>query len=685
MTPQEKAEREEATIWILGLDRFNVACGISFCVDLSATPFYLHGSGYDEGAPFPWLVSDFGLVDAIESGLVKIPRLPVSDTTGRPEPLYFNLYRNIVERLPAGDRLPGRARKPKPAALWREAEDALRTLAGQYQERFTLVESATNGEEKAPPVMILVCDNTDVAQHFFENISGERQIEAIEEEAEDEEDRDQTPAKTKKPKKQIQYGDGQLFPELFTNHPGFRPTLRIDSKMLEQAESGEEGGNRQDAAERLREMIATVGRPGRPGEQVRCVVSVSMLTEGWDANNVTHILGLRAFTSQLLCEQVVGRGLRRMDYTVNRVGFLEPEYVDVYGIPFSVIPFKGRPTNKPAPEDKPKNHVQALPERASLELRFPVVEGYAFDLKRNVIKADIGKMEGLEIEPNLTPTAVYVSPSVGYREGVAGYGPGEGVLQDREAFYASTHRQAIEFQIARDVVLALVGDQETMPLPGANRRLRLMARHQLFPQVLRLVHQYVERKVDFRGANSCELGLEKYVRRVIERLVAAIEPDEAQGEMPLLPRLNRYKPYGTTAEVDFKTTRRCHPTLRSHINQVTLDTFTWESSAAFYLEHSKYVTCYARNEQMGFLIPYEYNGVNHTYEPDYLVKMSDGRMLILEVKGFEDDQIKAKHQAALRWVAAVNNYDKVTSWSFHVCRDPQTLDRELLYLANSRW
>src|SRR5205807_8152001 len=178
-------------------------------------------------------------------------------------------------------------------------------------------------------------------------------------------------------------------------------TIRIDTRLLAEAESDDPKKKQQDAAEALRKVVATVGKCGEPGEHVRCVVSVSMLTEGWDANNVTHILGVRAFGSQLLCEQVVGRGLRRMDYTPDpTTGLLTEEYVDVYGIPFSVIPYKGRPLQAKAPEDRPKNHVRPLPERAGFELRFPVVEGYAFGLSRNAIRCPVAEVEPLVLEPN---------------------------------------------------------------------------------------------------------------------------------------------------------------------------------------------------------------------------------------------------------------------------------------------
>ena len=673
LTSAERAEREAATVWISGLDRINSACGIRFCLDLSATPFNLQGSGYMEGSPFPWLVSDFGLVDAIESGIVKIPRLPVSDTTGRPEPKYFTLWKHINEKLQPGERLPGG--RPKPEVVWREAQDALLTLAGQWKERFEYTQEATPGHEKVPPVMIIVCDNTDIAEVFYREISGEESVEVVEniEDAGDEEE--EISRKKKKAKRKTTYGTGKVFPEYFTNREGFSPTLRIDSKLLADAESEDPNATRKEAAKSLREIVSTVGKPGKPGEQVRCVVSVQMLTEGWDAKNVTHIMGLRAFTSQLLCEQVVGRGLRRMDYTADpKSGFLTEEYVDVYGIPFSVIPFKGRETRKPAPEDKPKNHVYALEERNLFEIRFSVVEGYAFALRRNLIRANIDKMEVLRLEPATTPTAVFVRPQVGYQVGHPSSGGGFEFLEhDREEYYASTHLQTIKFEIARQVVWALTSGIESGSAKG-----KLRSRHQLFPQVYRIVDEYVSRKVDFHGCDACELGLATYVERVKERLLSAIEPDDEQGEPPLLPILNRYKSAGSTGEVNFKTTRPCYPTIRSHINQVVSDTNTWEQSAAFRLEQAKFA--YARNDHMEFVIPYEYLGISHAYTPDFLVRLLPDLTLVLEIKGYEDDQDRAKHQAAKRWISAVNNWGQLGRWAFYVCKDPQMLGRELEYL-----
>lgn len=692
-------EAEEATVWVEGLDRLNnhnpkdsSKAGISICVDLSATPFYIKGSGHPEGRPFPWLVSDFGLVDAIESGIVKIPRLPIMDTTGLPDPRYFKLWQKIredLERLGAGNFFPGAAHKPKPEPVWREAEGALQQLAQQWKERFEYVRAALPNQEHIPPVMIVVCDNTDIAKLFHEKISGESEIEQLSTSDVEEivaNNGDEPETGSKKPKTVTVYGESAVLPE-FANTAARKHTIRIDTKLLAQAESEDPKKGKKDAAEALRKVVATVGKAGQPGEHVRCVVSVAMLTEGWDANNVTHILGIRAFGSQLLCEQVVGRGLRRLDYKPDSDGLLAEEYVDVYGIPFSVIPFKGRSTQEKSPEDKPKNHVRALPERRAMEIRFPIVEGYVFGLKKNLIRCDVDSMEKITIEPNREPTATFISATVGYREGNpqrAGVSMPVDV-QDRHAYYEQNHIQTIKFQIAKFVVESLA-DLARQGKDARAAAFRLQSRHQLFPQVYEIVDEYVRKKVNFQGEHPSELGLQKYVQRIVERLRDRIEPDESQGEPPLMPVLNRYKPFGTTADVDFKTTRPCFPTVVSHINQVVADTGQWEQSAAFRLEMAArkgLVRCYAKNDHLGLLIPYEYLGVSHNYVPDYLVRLASGTMLLLEVKGMEDNQDKAKHDAARRWLSAVNNLGQFGVWDRdpHICRSPQTLEKQIAALV----
>ena len=334
-------------------------------------------------------------------------------------------------------------------------------LASQWVERFGYIQQASDAKDKTPPVMIVVCDNTDIAEHFFRKISGEEEVEIVEENSANRGRRRRNGTRTV-------YGQGAVFPDLLSNERDALRTLRIDSKMLAAAESEDPGRNNKQAAEDLRQIVATIGKPGKPGEQVRCVVSVAMLNEGWDANNVTHILGLRAFTSQLLCEQVVGRGLRRMNYTPDpETGLLTEEYVDVYGIPFSVIPFKGRKPGTIVP-DLPKNHVRSMPEREGYEIRFPVVEGYAFALRKNEIKADIKSMEPLFVEPEQTPTAVFVKPAVGYETGnPSALGPGQFEEQNRQEYYRTTHIQAIKFEIARRIVLNLVGGGVFSPIEPA--------------------------------------------------------------------------------------------------------------------------------------------------------------------------------------------------------------------------
>lgn len=679
LSAEEKSDREEATVWVSGLDKINAACGIAFCVDLSATPFYIHGSGYPEGSPFPWIVSDFSLVDAIESGITKIPRLPAIDNTGRPDPKYFKLWEHITRDLKAGEKLTGG--KPKPEVVYRKAEDALLTLVGEWKERSEQMQSATPGQERTPPVMIVVCDNTNIAEHFHRMISGEEELEADapDDELDERDDEDDTPRRNKKKAKaRKRYSSGiSGFPELW-NRQGAEVTLRIDSNLLAAAESEDPKATKKDAAEELRKIVATVGRPGEPGEHIRCVVSVNMLSEGWDANNVTHILGLRAFGSQLLCEQVVGRGLRRMDYTPDpATGLLTEEYVDIFGVPFSLIPFKGRePERGPQLEDRPKNEVLALPERQAFEIRFPIVEGYVVALKRNLVRCDVSSVERLSLDPWRTPTATFVRPQVSYQIGHPSVHGGFGYeLMDRQAYYQSVHPQTIAFEIAREIVKSLTETAQ----PG-RAQLRRQSRSILFPQVLRIVQAYIGVGVDFNGLHPCEVGLQTYAQRIVGLLTAAITPDDEQGEPPLLPRLNRYKPIGSTESVHFKTVKPVFPTPHSHLNFAACDTDSWEQAAVFHLEklaHEGSVVCYARNDRLEFNIPYEFYGNPQVYEPDFIVRLPNGVHLVLEIKGESRADTAAKHQAAQRWVAAVNRWGQLGKWDFLVCREPQRLAEEL--------
>jgi len=510
----------------------------------------------------------------------------------------------------------------------------LATLASEWKRTFD--EFQKTGFP-VPPVLIVVCDNTDLARLVHEHIA-----------------------------------KGNVLPELANRDGQPEVTIRIDSRLLAEAEGAVEGETREEAAERLRKTVDTVGKTewegegDPPGKHVRCVVSVGMLNEGWDAQNVTQILGLRAFTSQLLCEQVVGRGLRRLNYD----DFSEPEYVDVYGVPFEVIPVKKKPLSR-AETPRVSTLVRALPERKHLEITFPRVEGYIFDV-RTRIRVNWENVPYLVISPTKAPTEVTVKPAVGYRIGRPDrLGPGPEVLHDRNPFHREKRLQATVYEIAAEITNKLKEKHE-----------QWTARHALFPQVLELVWEYLEKKVVLEEDTVLEeVALLKYRQQIVERLLAAIEPDEEAGEPPLLPVIERFRPIGSTSEVLFKTVRPCVGTTKSHISHVVLDARAWEHSVAYQLEQIPEVVAYAKNDHLDFTIPYEWQGVRHEYRPDYLIrwKCKDGTELkiILEVKGFETEQDRQKEAAARRWVAAVNRHGEFGRWLFVVCKDPTKLKQIL--------
>jgi type III restriction enzyme len=300
---------EEATVWVDGLDRIHKLRGINFCLDLSATPYFLGRVGQSTNHTFPWVVSDFGLTDAIESGLVKIPQLAVRDTTGAEIPGYFNIWRYIMGKLTPTER-GGRRGSPRPEAILKWANTPISMLATYWDQMRQEWEG--HADDPRPPVFILVCKNTKIAKTLFEWI-----------------------AENNPP-----IGIPPCGIEAFRNTAGQINTIRVDSKVVHETDSAEaksdeflwmrftldsvgkvkwpeDSQGRALYPEGFKELAEKLGRPLHPpGKDVRCIVSVGMLTEGWDCKTVTHIVGLRPFMSQLLCEQVVGRGLRRARYEV---------------------------------------------------------------------------------------------------------------------------------------------------------------------------------------------------------------------------------------------------------------------------------------------------------------------------------------------------------------------------------
>lgn len=665
------SELEEARVWLDGLDRINnsgllgggAAC-IGATVDMSATPFFIGGSGHIEGSPFPWLVSDFGLVDAIESGIVKIPRLPVleeggpgrKDDGGRPDPKYFRLWRHIIDHLKPSDRV---GKRPKPEALYRDAEGALLMLAAQWKERFEQFRSARPGLEVVPPVLIVVCPETDTARVFYEAISGEHEEEVPKQ-------------KGKGTEVRTAYGTSRLAPEL-QNEEGMLRTIRIDSKLLAKLEA-DEGGTRDEKAEALRRVIDTIGKPGEPGEFVRCVVSVQMLTEGWDANNVTQILGVRAFESQLLCEQVVGRGLRRRSYVLNpETDRFDPEYVDVYGIPFSLIPFKGRPKDETEVPDKPRHRVWPLPDRQVMEIRAPRVESYCYALRQMGLQCDVSALESLVVDEE--PSAVYVNVPRGYCDHAYSAADlnGEGLVrQDREAFYATVHEQAIHFLIASRVLDRLIEGIEATDEQKAT--FRLQARFHLFGEILKVVKEYICTRVKFAdGVNRKEIGLQKNIDRVVGILADGILPAAAASDQPLIPIVNRVHPYHSTIQAETLTTLPVLPVEKSHMNAVPLRS-SMEREVTILLERLDVVEYFTPNlTGFGLRIPYLYMDTEHDYMPDFIVQVRGGCRVVLEAKDKggeirDPNQVQAKNQAARKWVSAVNNAGRYGKWAFEICR-----------------
>ena len=415
----EKRE-EEARVWISGLEAVKKKIGIKAIYDLSATPFFLRGSGYPEATLFPWVISDFSLIDAIECGIVKVPRVPVADDSMRGElPTYRSIWLHIRDHLPKK----GRGTKDESAGepkLPVELEGALYSLYGNYEKYYRQWEQNTEARAKGltPPVFIIVCNNTNVSKLVYDWVSGWE--------------------------KKLADGSTVMVPgilPIFRNHDGggnwlAQPnTVLIDSEQLESGEAMsrefkkisalviEEFKNEyrirfpgRDASkltdeDLLREVMNTIGKPGKLGENIRCVVSVSMLTEGWDANTVTHIMGVRAFGTQLLCEQVVGRGLRRTSYVSNEQGFFDPEYAEVYGVPFSFIPCSGSATD-PKPGPIP-TRVRALEERISCEITFPRLVGYRYDLPRERLTARFTEDSKLSLSTADIPTRTENAPIVG--------------------------------------------------------------------------------------------------------------------------------------------------------------------------------------------------------------------------------------------------------------------------------
>jgi type III restriction enzyme len=664
----------EATIWIEGLDRINKLAGgsrrrgINLCLDLSATPFYIQGSGNEVGKPFPWIVSDFGLLDAIESGLVKIPQLPARDVSGAEEAAYFNIWRWVQAKA----KEDGLGTTITPEIVMNYASAPINLLAQEWHERFLEWEKFSKTQQKhpVPPVFIVVCRDTAVAKEVHSWLANGNDS----------------------------YG---VAPPWFKNEPGQEVTVRIDSKVIEDIE---EGGSK-DETKRLRFILDTVGKaewPGGkvpedwselvrkhndkvasddndgslkwidervpPGRDVRCIVSVSMLAEGWDANTVTHIVGLRPFGSQLLCEQVVGRALRRKSYALNEeTQMFSEETAKVFGVPFELIPFKVSPVG-PQPLQPDPKHIYSVPEKAEYEITFPVVTSYHQSGEFQVF-VDWSQVSKVTIDPMKIPQVVELTPLTTPEGSLAAYGPGEKPVLSLKEWRLRFRDQQVAFRLAREICTRWQADNGAEAVPV----------HQLFPKVAFAAKRFLAEKLDRKGdSQPCDVLLVgEYMQAAIGSLLEAIKKGSSTGsaEVAVIPQGAAGR--GSTLYVDFHTTKSIYPVTRCHLNAMVADTAKWEQSAAFLLDSHPGVTKWIKNDRLGFFILYRHRGLPAKYVPDFIAVTDSGANVIVEIKGQVTDSADAKAKAAQRWVNAVNRLGQHGTWGYLLVTDPGRLGQLL--------
>ena len=652
----EKKEAEQnneaARLWISGIEIVNRKLGVTRVIDLSATPFFLRGSGYAEGTLFPWTMSDFSLMDAIECGIVKLPRVPVADNIpGAEMPMFRTLWEHIRTKMPKKGR--GKGESLNPLDLPPQLQTALAALYGHYEKTFDLW-----AEEKisVPPCFIVVCNNTSTSKLVYDYISGfQRQ--------------------SKDGGSQLEFGRLPLF----RNHDedGYalgRPrTLLIDSEQLESGDALDDNfrGMAADEIERfrreivertrdtqaglnitdqdlLREVMNTVGKAGRLGDSIRCVVSVSMLTEGWDASTVTHVLGVRAFGTQLLCEQVIGRALRRQSYELNEKGLFNVEYADVLGIPFD---FTAKPVV--APPQKPRETIQVKamrPDRDALEIRFPRVQGYRAELPEDRLTAEFNDDSILELTPDL------VGATETCNAGIIGESVDLNLVHTGEV-----RPSQVIYELTAHLVLSKWRDANDEP------------QLHLFGQLKRIARQWLDGYLVCKGGTyPAQLKYKMLADMACERITAGITRTLV-GSRPIKAVLDPYNPTGSTAHVNFNTSKtdRWQTSAKScHLNWVILDS-DWEAEFCRVAEAHPRVKAYVKNHNLGLEVPYRYGSEMRHYRPDFIVLVDDGHgddnplCLIVEIKGYRREDAKEKKSTMdTYWVPGVNHLGSHGRWSF---------------------
>ncbi len=616
----DKDVLEEATKWIEGLDKIHSTRNIIRCFDFSATPFVPTGKTVNDESLFDWIVSDFSLNDAIESGLVKTPRIAVRDDSGKFDKQYrsrlYHLYRD-------DDVKPDLNRNAKPEEPLPDLVKNAYVLLGQ--DWLATKQEWDKSNSPVPPVMITVCNRTETAARVFESFKQNAfNLEPL--------------------------GEADKI-------------LHIDSKVLQKAESKDvinsnksvefEDLSSKDYGEKLREIVDTVGKIGKPGQNIRNIIAVQMLSEGWDATNVTHIMGLRAFSSQLLCEQVVGRGLRRTSYEINEEGFFEPEYVNIFGVPFTFLPHEGG-DGSPPPPTLAQTRIEPDPEKIQYEISWPNIDRIEriFPLK---LSLDINDAKSLEIKSNDFSLTVDMSGVIS----------GKPVLEtmselDLIKLNAKIRIQWIIFQAAKQILPEIKQDWK-----GGSEDLMM--------QLVKIVEEFISSNkinvlnVDPNDEIRKKLIIAFNLTKIVKHITSEIKISNTQ-ERRLV--LNKEKPIKSTGDMQPWYTRKPNdPTLHSHINFAVHDS-RWEAAATQELERHSQIESWVKNEHLGFKILYLFNGILHEYWPDYLIRLKNGITLVLEIKGKDSEQNKAKRDALKEWIEAVNEDSKFGTWSWDVAFDP---------------
>ncbi len=627
----KKDEIDEATKWVGGLDRINKARGILKCFDFSATPFAPSGKKSSEEALFGWVISDFGLNDAIESGLVKTPRVVIRDDALPDAKTYksklYHIYNDPEVKVDINRKV--EAEVPLPDLVI----NGYCLLGKDWQETF---KSWQENNLSTPPVMITVANTTYTAarvKYAFDH----RKI----------------------------LIDELCIPERI---------LHIDSKVLDMAESQDEpldwenktndGADEEDKpirkltklqlANQLRDIVDTVGKKGMPGENIQKVISVGMLSEGWDAKTVTHIMGLRAFSSQLLCEQVVGRGLRRTSYELNSEGRMDPEYVNIFGVPFTFLPHETQ-DGPPPPPPTQKIPIEPVPEKKKYEISWPNIIRIDH-VYRPQLALDMEKVKPLELNAFETAQIAELAPIVEGKPDVTKISE-----IDLQALGRKFRMQKIIFEVARDNF-----DQMRKNWKGN--------KEYLLAQLIKIVEQVISAgKIQISPSLFHQDELRRRIiitlnmNKVVQHISDAIREDNVE---TLEPVFDQSYPIRSTGNMrTWYTGRPCELTKKSHINFCVFDS-TWEASEAFEFDRNKNVRAWVKNDHLGFEIIYVFKGVVRKYWPDFIIQLTNGNYLILETKGRDTQQDKTKRSFLDEWVKAVNQKGGFGKWRWAVSYNP---------------